>query len=203
LFQLEGIEAAVGIGAIVLPAMAWVVRRVVLATRQFSRVVDTHGELASKLTDIKKQLVANGGSSLFDLVKETKTKVEVLGSDVQRVKAWQVSFSQAYKMPMWESDEKGSCIRVNVAMTDLTGRSSEQMSGSGWENVLPPGPERQQVWEAWNDAVTRARDFEHVYTVIHSQTQKRSRVRAVANPILGADRRPVGWLGRFEEVTPL
>jgi len=203
LFQLESIEAAIGIGAIVFPVMGWVVRRVMLATKQFSRVVETHGELNSKLTDIKKQLVTNGGSSLFDLVKETKTKVEVLGSDVQRVRAWQVSFSQAYKMPMWESDEKGSCIRVNVAMTDLTGRSSEQMSGAAWENILPPGPERQQVWEAWSDAVTRARDFEHVYTVVHSQTQKRSRVKAVANPIMGADGKPVGFLGRFEEVTPL
>jgi transposase len=33
---------------------------------------------------------------------KTKGKVELLASDVQRVKAWQVSFSQAYKMPMWE-----------------------------------------------------------------------------------------------------
>jgi PAS domain S-box-containing protein len=203
LFQLEGIEAAIGIGAIVFPAIAWMVRRVVLATKQFSRVVETHGELNSKLTDIKKQLVTNGGSSLFDLVKETKTKVEVLGSDVQRVKAWQVSFSQAYKMPMWESDANGACLRVNMSMSELTGRSSEQMSGTGWENVLPPGPERQQVWEAWSDAVERVRDFEHTYTVIHAQTKKQSRVRAVANPILGADGKPVGWLGRFEEVTPL
>jgi PAS domain S-box-containing protein len=203
LFEIQSIEAAIGLGAVVLPGIAWVARRVMLATKQFSRVVETHSELNSKLTDIKKQLVTNGGSSLFDLVKETKTKVEVLGSDVQRVKAWQVSFSQAYKMPMWESDEKGSCIRVNMSMTELTGRTSEQMSGSGWENVLPPGPERQQVWEAWSDAVTRARDFEHVYSVVHSQTQKRSRVRAVANPIMGADGKPVGWLGRFEEVTPL
>lgn len=160
-------------------------------------------ELIASLSDIKKQLVTNGGSSLFDLVKETKTKVDVLGSDVQRVKAWQISFSQAYKMPMWESDANGSCIRVNVAMSDLTGRSSEQMSGAAWENILPPGPERQQVWEAWNDAVTRARDFEHTYTVIHSQTKKQSRVRAVANPIMGADGKPVGFLGRLEEVTPL
>jgi len=160
-------------------------------------------ELIASLSDIKKQLVTNGGSSLFDLVKETKTKVDVLGSDVQRVKAWQISFSQAYKMPMWESDANGSCIRVNVAMSDLTGRSSEQMSGAAWENILPPGPERQQVWEAWNDAVTRARDFEYTYTVIHSQTKKQSRVRAVANPIMGADGKPVGFLGRFEEVTPL
>jgi len=160
-------------------------------------------ELIASLSDIKKQLVTNGGSSLFDLVKETKTKVDVLGSDVQRVKAWQISFSQAYKMPMWESDANGSCIRVNVAMSDLTGRSSEQMSGAAWENILPPGPERQQVWEAWNDAVTRARDFEYTYTVIHSQTKKQSRVRAVANPIMGADGKPVGFLGRLEEVTPL
>ena len=159
--------------------------------------------LMRRLADIKKQLTTNGGTSLFDIVKDTRNQVSSLSSDVQRVKAWQVSFSQAYKMPMWESDAKGNCVRVNMSMTELIGRTSEQMSGSGWENVLPPGPERQQVWEAWSEAVERVRDFEHTYTVIHSQTQKRSRVRAVANPIMGGDGKPVGWLGRYEEVTPL
>ena len=160
-------------------------------------------ELIASLADIKKQLVTNGGSSLFDLVKETKSQVTTLSADVQKVRAWQLSFAQAYTMPMWESDAKGSCLRVNVAMTNLTGRTSEQMAGSGWENVLPPGPERQQVWEAWADAVDRTRDFEHTYTVTHAQTKKQSRVRAVANVIVGADGKPVGWLGRFEEVVPL
>lgn len=177
-------------------AAAWVWRVLIQSKKNLDALV-------SSIADIKKQLVTNGGSSLFDLVKETKSQVSSLSSDVQRVKAWQVSFSQAYKMPMWESDAKGSCFRVNMSMTDLTGRTSEQMSGMGWENILPPGPERQEVWDAWSDAVTRARDFEYTYTVIHAQTQKRSRVRAVANPIMGADGKPVGWLGRFEEVAPV
>lgn len=177
-------------------AVAWAWRVLIQSKKNLDALV-------SSIADIKQQLVANGGSSLFDLVKETKSQVSSLASDVQRVKAWQVSFSQAYKMPMWESDAKGNCLRVNMSMTELTGRTSEQMSGSGWENVLPPGPERQQVWEAWSDAVTRARDFEYTYTVVNSQTQKRSRVRAVANPIMGADGKPVGFLGRFEEVTPI
>ena len=159
--------------------------------------------LMQRLADIKKQLTTNGGTSLFDIVKDTRNQVSSLSSDVQRVKAWQVSFSQAYKMPMWESDAKGICLRVNIAMSDLTGRSSEQMSGTGWENILPPGPERAQVWEAWSEAVERGRDFEHTYTVAHAQTKKLSRVRAVANPIIGADGKPVGFLGRFEEVVPL
>lgn len=158
--------------------------------------------LVASIADIKKQLVANGGTSLFDLVKDTKTKVDGLASDVQRVKAWQWSFSQASKMPMWESDSKGSCIRVNIAMTELVGRGVEQMAGTGWENILPPGPERQQVWEAWNDAVTRARDFELEYTVGHSITQKKSRVKAVGTPII-TDGKLVGFLGRFEEIRPL
>ena len=177
-------------------AAAWAWRMLI----QSKKNID---DLIASLADIKKQLVTNGGSSLFDLVKETKGKVDTLSADVQRVKAWQVSFSQAYKMPMWESDAKGVCLRVNIAMSDLTGRSSEQMSGTGWENILPPGPERAQVWEAWSEAVERGRDFEHTYTVAHAQTKKLSRVRAVANPIVGADGKPIGFLGRFEEVVPL
>ena len=155
--------------------------------------------LVASLADIKKQLVTNGGSSLFDLVRDTRVQVQTLSGDLQRVKAWQWSFSQASKMPMWESDAKGCCTRVNIAMSDLTGRSVEQMAGTGWENILPPGPERSEVWHAWQDAVQRAREFEHTYTVEHSGTHKRSRVRAVATPII-ANGVLAGFIGRFEEV---
>ena len=157
--------------------------------------------LVASIADIKSQLVPNGGRSLFDLVKETKTTVDTLTKDVQKMKAWQWSFSQASKMPMWESDEKGSCTRVNVAMSELTGRSSEQMAGSGWENILPEGQERRQVWEAWSDAVSRSRDFEMSYTVVNPLTGKRSKVKAVGTPIISSGSL-VGFLGRFEEVTP-
>lgn len=158
--------------------------------------------LVASIADIKSQLVPNGGRSLFDLVKETKVTVDTLTKDVQKMKAWQWSFSQASKMPMWESDENGTCTRVNVAMSELTGRSSEQMSGSGWENILVDGPERRQVWESWNDAVARSRDFEMTYTVVHSTSGKRSKVKAVGTPII-SNGKLVGFLGRFEEVTPL
>lgn len=158
--------------------------------------------LVESIADIKRQLVTNGGSSLFDVVKDTRNQVTALTSDLQRVKAWQWSFSQASKMPMWESDASGSCTRVNIAMSDLVGRSVEQMSGGGWENIMPPSHERAEVWTAWSDAVKRARDFEHTYTVYHSGTNKRFRVKACATPII-ANGALVGFIGRFEEVTPL
>jgi PAS domain-containing protein len=176
-------------------AAAWVWRVLVQSKKNVE-------ELVASIADIKKQLVTNGGGSLFDLVKDTKVKIEALSSDLQRVKAWQWSFSQGSRMPMWESDATGACLRVNIAMSELTGRSSDQMAGTGWENILPPGPERAEVWTAWSDAVKRARDFEHSYTVEHSTTHRRSRVKAVGTPIM-ADGKLVGFLGRFEEVVPL
>ena len=176
-------------------AAAWV-WRVILQSKK------TVSELVNAIADIKKQLVTNGGSSLFDLVKETKGKVDVLASDLQRVKAWQWSFSQSNRMPMWESDASGACIRVNLAMSELTGRSSEQMSGTGWENIMPPGQERAEVWAAWADAVKRGRDFEHTYVVENCITHRRSRVKAVGTPIM-TDGKLVGMLGRYEEIFPL
>jgi len=158
--------------------------------------------LIASIGDIKKQLVTNGGGSLFDVVSDTSKRVAALSADLQRVKAWQWSFSQASKMPMWESDAAGNCTRVNVAMTELTGRSQEQMIGSGWENIMPPGPERADVWAAWADAVARARDFEHTYTVYNSHTGQKYSVKAVGSPII-TDGKLVGMLGRFQEVVSL
>lgn len=176
-------------------AAGWIYR-VILQSKK------TVSELVNAIADIKKQLVTNGGSSLFDLVKETKGKVETLSSDVQRVKAWQWSFSQASKMPMWEADEKGCWCRVNIAMSELTGRAVEQLINSGWENAIPPSPERSEVWAAWYDAVKRGRDFEHTYVVENFITHRRIRVKAVGTPIMTAGKL-VGMLGRFEEVTLL
>ena len=158
--------------------------------------------LIASINDIKKQLITNGGGSLFDVVSATSKNVTALSSDIQRLKAWQWSFSQASKMPMWESDAVGNCTRVNVAMTELTGRSLEQMTGSGWENILPTGPERAEVWTAWADAISRARDFEHMYTVHNTHTGQKYRVKAVGSPII-ADGKLVGMLGRFQEIVAL
>lgn len=157
-------------------------------------------ELVNAIADIKKQLVTNGGSSLFDVVKDTRNQVTSMTSDLQRVKAWQWSFSQASKMPMWESDERGCWCRVNIAMQDLTGRAGEQLHNSGWENAIPPSPERSEVWHAWQDAVQRAREFEHSYTVVHAGTHKKWRVKAVATPVISAGVL-AGFVGRFETVT--
>jgi PAS domain-containing protein len=177
-------------------AAAWVWRVLVQSKKNLDALVSSIGEIRAKLE-------SNGGTSLFDLVKETKGKVDVLASDLQRVKAWQWSFSQSNRMPMWESDEKGACIRVNLAMSELTGRSSEQMSGTGWENIMPPSPERAEVWAAWADAVKRGRDFEHTYIIENCITHRRSRVKAVGTPIMAEPGKLVGMLGRFEEIFPL
>lgn len=176
-------------------AATWVWRMLVQSKKNIDALV-------ASITDIKKQLVTNGGSSLFDVVKDTSNKVSALTSDLQRVKAWQWSFSQASRMPMWESDATGNCTRINIAMSDITGRSVDQMSGTGWENIMPPGPERAEVWASWQDAVQRAREFEHTYTIEHAGTHKRVRVRAVATP-MNANGVLIGFIGRFEEVTPL
>lgn len=179
--------------------IGWVWRMLMQSKKSVDALLET-------IADIKKQLVTNGGSSLFDVVKatsarleSTSAKVDSLTDDMGKVKAWQWSFAQGQRMPMWESDKRGSCVRINIAMGNLVGRSADEMAGSGWENIMCP-EDRERIWVSWKDAVERGRSFEDTYRVRHSKTGQRYQVKAVASPIF-ADGKVSGFLGRFEEVT--
>lgn len=154
---------------------------------------------------IETQFKPNGGSSVFDIIKQTQAqtaalavKVAQLGESLGKVKAWQWTFAETLPTPMWESDERGQCVRINAALSKLVNRSLEEMSGAGWENIVDKA-DRQRVWAEWQDAVSKARTFELSY-VVTTRAGLKYTVDASATPITNEVGRVVSYIGRFTTV---
>jgi PAS domain S-box-containing protein len=157
---------------------------------------------------IETQFKPNGGSSIFDILKQTQAqtaatavKVSQLGEALGKVKAWQWTFAETLPTPMWESDERGQCIRINSALSKLVNRSLEDMTGAGWENIIDK-PDRQRVWVEWQDAIAKSRTFELSY-VVTSRGGLKYNVDASATPITNEAGRVVSYIGRYTKVEPV
>lgn len=74
---------------------------------------------------MSKALGTNGGSSLADKIHIT-AKVSVMNA------ARMAAFMDQIERPLFETDVDGSYTRINRAMEDLLGYSSDDMRGRGW-----------------------------------------------------------------------
>lgn len=173
--------------------LAWV-WKVILSSKK--QVTDLMGVLHT----IQAQLGPNGGTSMFDMVKQTNAKVIALSFEVNRAKALQWVFAEGLVTPMWEADADGFCVRVNHAMGRLVDRAPSDLLGSGWENIICL-KERKRVSDEWFDAVKKGRAYEDTFKVV-SRSGQMYQVEAVAIAIF-VDGKVEAYLGRFAKVVLL
>lgn len=162
--------------------------------------VRVHGALA-KVDTIYAELKPNGGASLRDAVDVLGVKVDVLSREHAVMAARQWAMVGAITQPTWESDGRGNCIRANQALLNMTGRSVDDLQGSGWENIVLPA-DRERVWAEWRDAVAHRRTFESEYRVINPMARRAYSVTAVATPFFAADGEVIGWIGTYSAAQP-
>jgi PAS domain S-box-containing protein len=187
----------------------WVVKMLMAGRKRFEAMFVQNQALQKSVNEIVAQLKPNGGTSMFDMVKqahklslENVTMVAQTLEAVDRIKAYQWQFAETLSdKPIWESDETGSCIRVNTAYAKLAERTVAELTGAGWENFVHP-EDRSRVYDEWVDAVNRKRIFEGHFRV-RSRSGKTFQVRAVSMPVLTENGKITSFLGRYDEVTPL
>lgn len=187
----------------------WGVKMLMAGRRRFEAMFVQNQALQKSVNEIVAQLKPNGGTSMFDMVKqahklslENVTMVAQTLDAVDRIKAYQWQFVETLSdKPIWESDETGSCIRVNTAYARLAERTVAELTGAGWENFVHP-EDRSRVYDEWVDAVNRKRIFEGHFRV-RSRSGKTFQVRAVSMPVLTENGKITSFLGRYDEVTPL
>lgn len=180
----------------------WVVKMLMTGRKRFET-------MQASVNEIVAQLKPNGGSSMFDMVKqahklsmENATIVAQVMEAVDRIKANQWNFAEALTdKPIWECDTRGSYIRVNTAYAKLSERTVAELTGAGWENFIHPD-DRVRVYDEWHDAVSRKRIFEGQFKV-KSRSGKVYAVKATAMPVLTEGGNLTSFIGRYDEVTPL
>lgn len=170
----------------------WVVRMLMAGKKQveslFTQQKNMQAEqeqIKTVLSDIASQFKPNGGTSLFDMIQSIR--------DYQ----WNLAEIVTDK-PIWECDEKGQCVRVNLAYTRLAERNSSEMLGAGWENFVHQS-DRSRVFDEWTDAVARKRTFETTFRVV-SRSGKTFQVKATAKPVETTSGRIVAFVGRYDDV---
>lgn len=127
-------------------------RKLMLANiAKIPNVVAALEEVNAKLEDVSKELKTNGGRSLRDEVRLIATKSAI---NEQRIRALLQSHTAE---AIFESNAAGEWVWANRTLINLTGRSTEEMYGNGWKNLVLPA-DRAAVVEEWRFSVRDNRE---------------------------------------------
>lgn len=196
------VVAIVGGGVLpILGALFWgcrvgwhkVVKPGISRTRTAIAVLSEFSKVQALLLQIDKELHPNGGSSTRDVLDEC---MEYL----RRAESRQIIGEQKYRAMLsnasyavFEADSHGECTWVNATYRNLVGKSLEEMQGNGWVNALVP-EDREDVYDAWMDAVKQRRDFAMNYRML-DYNDKSILVRCRATHIVDVDGTLAGFFG--------
>lgn len=143
------------------------------------------------LEKIAEQFRPNGGSTFRDALDRLEWQMQHLG-EVQR------AVIQNARCGIFEANGGGACTWVNQTLCRLTGRSAEELLGSGWVNSILH-EEREEVAQCWSDAVMYRRDFEHTFRMVHSDGQE-FRIIGRARMLRDKNGEPSGWIAMLDKV---
>lgn len=132
--------------------------------------------LHSSLKTVKHQVTKNGGSSLSDGIERIEVKVNELLSTNEVLQ-------QISNKPLFKTDVNGGCSWINVAYSEVTGKSIEDLKGVGWLSVVLP-EDRAALVESWAEAVKDGRRFDHTFSIINKDQGQKIKIRCKAYPII-------------------
>ena len=121
-----------------------------------------------KINEISKEFAPNHGSSLRDLLTRMQDELIKNTELTEKIATRQKWLFDNREMPIFESDEEGHCVWVNVAYMNLVGRDMSFLLGSGWKNVIAP-EDRERVIQNWESCVKDGRDSEDTYFIIDAK----------------------------------
>lgn len=119
----------------------------------------------SKINEISKEFLPNHGSSLKDLLTKMQNELVKNTELTEKIATRQKWLFDNREMPIFESDEEGRCVWVNIAFMNLVKRDMNFLLGNGWKNIIAP-EDRERVVNNWESCVKDGRDSEDTYSVV-------------------------------------
>ncbi len=127
--------------------------------------INTINNIQTSLTKIdldvgilKKELQHNGGSSLKDYVSRLETE---LIKQEKRQKA----LIQDLVYGTFETDSTGKVVYVNRTYCRITGRTPDELVGTGWINCIS-SESREDINEKWLDTISENRELHETFSFI-------------------------------------
>ena len=125
----------------------------------------------SKINEISKEFSPNHGSSIKDILSKMQTELVKNTELTEKIATRQKWLFDNREMPIFESDEEGRCVWVNIAYMNLVKRDMNFLLGNGWKNVIA-AEDRQRVIQNWESCVKDGRDSEDTYSIIDANGKK-------------------------------
>lgn len=129
-------------------------------------------KMSVDISYIVSELKTNGGTSLRDAIDSSNKKHAALAKTLENIEALVVNNVEVQRARMdnddqmiFLTDEKGHITWVNRSYVRHTGRTIEEVKGSGWINVVHP-IERESVAKDWYDSVRHNREFERIVQLL-------------------------------------
>jgi PAS domain S-box-containing protein len=119
---------------------------------------------------VKHELTPNSGGSLKDQVMKSNAVLANLSTEFQATTrsvaglrvCTQLLLSEL-AVPVWESDDKGSCLWINETFTRVTGWSLPDIQGENWRANVVHQDDRSIVEREWDHAIKGGRNFRCTY----------------------------------------
>jgi len=158
-------------GAIVALTTAWKIAPKIWASlvkRMMHEMQEQMNQMSDDIKFIASELRTNGGSSLRDAIDRNNNEHVLFNKTLSSIESMTWNNIEVQRARMDNDDEMifitgadGNCTWVNRSYARHTGRTIEEIKGSGWVNVVHPA-ERERIKEAWYEAVKHNREFEMV-----------------------------------------
>jgi two-component system cell cycle sensor histidine kinase/response regulator CckA len=117
---------------------------------------------------------------------------------LERSEARYRSLTLASASIVWLADADGGFIREGSSWEEYTGQSASAAAGAGWLNAIHP-QDREPVNAIWRRAFERREAYYAEYRLMRADGQYR-RVVSRGVPVLGADGKPIEWVGACVDV---
>lgn len=152
----------------------------------------TLSALPAKIDKIYYEVTPNNGASIKDTINH-------LSKEVTAVAARQWSLVATQADPVWETNDRGECLRANTAMLSLVERDMEQMQANGWENIIHDD-DAEWVLSEWSRAVSQRRAFEATFRVEAYVSKRVFKVTCISTAFKTSDGSVLGYIGRYTQI---
>jgi len=124
-----------------------------------------------KIEIISKEFQPNHGSSLKDQLNRISVELQKNTELTEKISTRQKWIFDNRDMPIFESDNEGKCVWVNVSFLNLINRDMGYILGHGWKNIIAE-EDRERVVKNWELCVKDGRDSEDTYHILDVKGNK-------------------------------
>ena len=146
-------------------AIYYFICRAMKKLEPYTNMTESMGKINKDITEIKKELTNNSGTSLKDLVNTIKSDVKSnteLTTTILNRQRWMLDNRSE---PIFEANKNGKLTWVNDSFIKLTDRGLKDLKGDNWVNIIHEDI-RNEIFNDWYLAVESKRNFEHTIEIV-------------------------------------